>query len=118
MASALTTAGKNEILDSGANWPPAYLGLHNVDGPTDGTTELSGGSPAYARKSVTWASASGGSKAVSGTVAFDVPAAATVKSVAFWTASSGGTLLGYFDVTDETFTGQGTYTLTSGSVGL
>jgi hypothetical protein len=118
MASALTTSGKDEVLDSGANWPPAYLSVHNVDAPTDDTTEPSGGSPAYARKAATWDSASGGSKALSGTYAFDVPAGFTVKSVGFWTASSGGTLLGYFDVTDEAFAGQGTYTLTSGSASL
>lgn len=49
MASALTTSGKNEVLDSGSNWPPAFLSVHSVDAPTDNTTEPSGGSPAYAR---------------------------------------------------------------------
>lgn len=118
MASALTTSGKNEVLDSGANWPPAYLSVHNVDAPTDNTSEPSGGSPAYARKAATWAAASSSSKALSGTYAFDIPAAFTVKSVGFWTALTNGTLLGYFDVTDEAFAAQGTYTLSSGSVSL
>lgn len=119
MASALTTAGKNELLDSGANWPPAYASVHNVDAPTDNTTEPSGGSPAYARKALTWAAASGGSKALAATLpVFDIPAAFTVKSVGLWSAVSGGTLYGYFDVTDEAFAGQGTYTVSSGSVAL
>lgn len=118
MASALTTSGKNELLDSGSNWPPAYLSLHSTDAPSDNTTEPSGGSPAYARKAASWSASSGGSKALSGAVTFDVPAGFTVKSVGFWTAVTAGTLLGYFDVTDEVFGGQGTYQLTSGSVSL
>lgn len=118
MASALTTAGKNEVLDSGANWPAAYLSVHSVDAPTDNTTEPSGGSPAYARKAATWAASSAGSKALSGTYAVDVTAGFTVKSVGLWTAITAGTLLGYFDVTDEAFAAQGVYTLTAGSVAL
>lgn len=119
MASALTTSGKNEVLDSGANWPPAYLSVHNVDAPTDNTTEPSGGSPAYARKAATFGAASGGSKALTNVpIAFDVPAGFTVKSVGFWTALTNGTLLGYFDVTDEAFAAQGVYNLTAGSASL
>lgn len=118
MASALTTSGKNELLDSGSNWPPAFLSVHNTDAPTDNTTEPSGGSPAYARKAASWSAAGSGSKALSGSVIFDIPAGFSVKSVGLWTALTNGTLLGYWDVTDETFAGQGTYSLTSGSVGL
>lgn len=118
MASALTTTGKNKLLDSDAVWPPAYLAVHTVDAPTDGTTEATGGSPAYARKAATWDAATAGGKALTGTYTFDIPAGTTVKSIAFWTASTAGTLLGYFDVTDESFAGQGTYVLNSGSVNL
>ena len=118
MASALTTSGKNTLLDSGADWPPAYLAVHNVDAPTDNTSEPSGGSPAYARKAASWSAATSGSKALSASVVFDVPSGFTVKSVGFWTASTNGTLLGYFDVADQAFAGQGTYTLTDGTVGF
>lgn len=118
MAGALTTSGKNAVLDASASWPPAFLSVHNVDAPTDNTTEPSGGSPAYARKAPTWSAASAGSKALSNSPVFDIPAGFTVKSVGLWTASSGGTLLGYWDVTDEAFAGQGTYTVSSGSIAL
>lgn len=37
-------------------------------------TEATGGSPAYARQAVTWAAASSGTKANSGSLTFDVPA--------------------------------------------
>ncbi len=115
MASALTSAGKDLLLDSSASWPPGYLSVHNVDGPTDNTTEPSGGSPAYARKAASWSASSGGTKTLSATVTFDIPAAFTVKSVGFWTAVSGGTLIGYWDVTDESFASQGTYTVAATS---
>ncbi len=118
MASALTTAGKNKMLDDeAAVW--AYAAAHNVDAPTDNTTEPSGGSPAYARKALTWASASSGSKALAATLpTFDIPAGFTVKSIGIWSAATNGTLYGYFDVTDEAFAGQGTYAVSSGSVAL
>lgn len=119
MAGALTTAGKDILLDSSASWPPAYASVHNVDAPTDNTTEPSGGSPAYARKALTWAASSSGSKALAATLpVFDVPAGFTVKAVGLWSALTNGTLYGYFDVTDEAFGGQGTYSVTSASVGL
>src|SRR5688572_19927675 len=115
MASELTTEGKNAVLDSDADWPPAFASVHNVDAPTDDTTEPSGGSPAYARQPLTFAAAADGEKALAATLpTFDIPAGFTVKSVGLWTAESGGTLLGYFDVTDEAFAGQGTYTVTTG----
>lgn len=118
MASALTTAGKNANLDSAATWPPGFLAVHNVSGPTDGTTEITGGSPAAARQAATWAAAVAGVKALSGTYSFDTPAGETVRSIGFWTLITGGTLLGYFDVADEAFTGQGVYQLTAGTVSL
>lgn len=119
MASALTTAGKDIMLNSDAAWPPAYGAVHNVDAPTDNTTEPSGGSPAYARKALTWGTSSGNSKPLAATLpVFDIPAGFTVKSVGLWSAVSGGTLYGYFDVTDEAFAAQGTYTLTAGTVTL
>lgn len=118
MASALTTAGKDEVLNSGANWPPAFLSVHNVSAPTDATSEPSGGSPAYARKAATFGASSGGSKALTGTYDFDIPAGFTVAAIGFWTLATGGVLQGYFDVTDEAFAGQGVYRLNSGSISL
>lgn len=95
-----------------------HLSLHDDDPSTSGANEVSGGSPAYARKSVTWAAASSASVAMSGTVAFDVPSSTTVKYVGYWSASSGGTFRGAKAVTNETFAGQGTYTVTAATITL
>lgn len=73
-------------------------------------TELTGGSPAYARKAPSFGATSNGDAAA--TLVFDVPAGATVNEVAFYTASSGGTAAHFETVTAESYGGQGTYTLT------
>ena len=117
-----TTAGKNLMLDAlrGTNPPVglAYASLHTASPGESGTSEVTGGSPAYARKAITMAAASGGQIAASTQPVFDVPGGTTVTHVGFWSAVSGGTFLGYADVTDESFAGQGTYTLTSSTLDL
>ena len=107
-----STAGKNKMLDELAA-VAVQVSLHDGDPGDNGANEISGGSPAYARKSVTWNSASGGAITASNQPEFDVPAGTTVRYVGFWSAATGGTFYGYADVTDETFTNQGTYKLTS-----
>lgn len=74
-------------------------------------TEISGGSPAYARKAWTWATAAAGAVNTSADPVFDVPAA-TVDFVGFYSAISAGNLLALDDVTSEVFAAQGTYTVT------
>lgn len=112
-----SAAAKNAMLDAfGAQ--ASYLSLHTGNPGSTGASEVSGGSPAYARKSVTWSAASGGSKALSNAPLFDVPASTTITHVGVWSAVSGGTFLGYIDTTDETFAAQGTYQVTSGTVDL
>lgn len=103
-----TTAGKNEMLDASTI---ALAALFNGD-PSGAGTELSGGSPAYARQSITMTAASGGQIQITTDAVFNVPAGATVNYVAFYD-SGGTTLLAYDDVTAESFGAQGTYTLDS-----
>lgn len=90
------TAGLNKMLD-GLEVATSLIGfasLHTAYSAT-GTNELTGGSPAYARKAVTWAAASGGSKAMNGTFpTFDIPPSTTVAFVGLWTASTAGTFAG------------------------
>lgn len=117
MANLLTNNAKNVMLDA-LGTAATYGSLHNGDPSTTGANEISGGSPAYARKALSWAAASGGSKALQATFpVFDVPAT-TVAYVGMFSAVSGGTYYGHWDVTDEVFAGQGTYTITSGSVSI
>lgn len=88
------------------------LALHTGDpGAADtASNELTGGSPAYARKAAAWNAASGGAATLNGDVVFDVPASTTVSWISGW--NTAGTSR-YFkkDVTDEVFGAQGTYTV-------
>jgi len=114
--AGLSTAGKNLMLDSGISGF-AYASLHSADPGASGTSELTGGSPVYARKAITWASAGSGSKKSTTTPqAFDVPAGSTVAYVGYWSAVSGGTFYGSRAVTTETYSGQGTYTIAAGDI--
>lgn len=111
-----STAAKNLMLDE-LRSQIATASLHSADPGTTGTNELSGGSPAYARKAVAFNAASGGVIGQTATdPVFDVPASSTVAYVGYWSATP--TFLGSDAVTSETFAAQGTYTLTDSQLDL
>lgn len=85
-----TQAGRNQLLDATTI---THVSLHTAYPGESGTSEVSGGSPAYARQSVTWAASSSGNKVSNNAQAFDVPAAVSVNWLGFWTALTSGTFL-------------------------
>jgi hypothetical protein len=92
VSAILTDVCKNAMLDSavaGAPGTALFLGLHTTLGASG--TEVTGGSPAYARKAITWNAAATGSKDIAAAVTFDVPAGTTVRAVQLWSASTAGT---------------------------
>lgn len=104
MGSFSTTA-KNTALDA---ITVTYASLHTADPGASGTAnEVTGGSPAYARQSCSFAAAAAGSRALSADVTFDVPAT-TVAYVGYWSALA-GTFMGSDAVTAEVFAAQGQY---------
>ena len=117
MASSLSNNGKNAALN-GLAAVAALASAHTADPGVNGTAnELAGGTPAYARKAITWGTASGGTVALVATFpVFDVPPATTVAFIGLWTAAAA--YLGCFDTTDEAFVNQGTLTVSAGSVSL
>ena len=108
---------KNYMLDQLGN-VALWASLHTANPGSTGAGEVTGGTPAYARKGLTWNSAAAGSKTLSDTPTFDVPAATTVVAVGIWSAATAGTYYGYVSVTNETFAAQGTYQITSGTFDL
>ena len=115
MASSLSLLERRRLLDSlGAQY--GFAAAYTADpGATGVANEVTGGSPAYARKAITWAAATAATPSVLALVAtfpvFDIPAGTTVAFIGLWTLASGGTYGGTWDVTDEVFAGQGTYSL-------
>lgn len=85
-----------------------WISLHTADPGTTGTSEVSGGSPAYARKEATWNAASSGRRTLASDLTFDVPAA-TIAFVGVWDAETNGNFRGKHDVTNEVFAAQGSY---------
>lgn len=114
---ALENAAKHVMLDQLAT-VAVWASLHTAAPNSSGSNEVTGGSPAYARKAITWNAASGGALDNNANPVFDVPSGTTVSHVGLWSASSAGTFYGSADVTDETFAGQGTYTLSDMDITL
>lgn len=107
---ALTTNGQNAAA-TGVGDAYTWLALFNGD-PEGAGTEISGGSPAYARKQVTWNASASGQRTASGSpvASFDVPSGAAVSHWALMSAVTGGTMgvAGAFGAT-ENFGSQGTF---------
>lgn len=81
----------------------------STPGATAGT-EPSGGTPAYARKALTWSSPSNG--IVTATATFDIPTGVTIVGAGVHTALTGGAYLDGGAVTSQAFSSQGTYEVT------
>lgn len=110
--AGLVNAAKNSMLDNFGT-VAIFVSLHTADPGTTGTSELTGGSPAYARKSVTWNAAATASKSASNQPVFDVPAS-TITHLGYWSASTAGTFYGSRPLdTNQVFATQGTYTVTA-----
>lgn len=83
----LTTYAKNLML-GGGTLAPDFLSAHDGFPGSTGANEISGGTPAYARKAVTFAAPSGGTRTTAGPVAFDIPAGRTVRWTNAWQAGN------------------------------
>ena len=104
-------AAKNTMLDA---LTVDRLSLHSGDPGSAGTAnEISGGSPAYARKACTYDAARGALRRLNASVTFDVPASASVQYVGKWDYN-GGTMVfhGSDQVTTESYGAQGSYIVT------
>lgn len=104
-----TTTQKNTLATAYGN-AATYGAVYTTTPGGSAGTEPSGGSPAYARKALTWGSASGG--VISVTATFDIPASTTLVGAGVHTAVTAGTYLDGCTVTSQAFSSQGTYALT------
>lgn len=113
--AGLVNAAKNSMLDNLGSLA-TFASLHTADPGASGTSEVTGGSPAYARKALTWAAASTSSKSSNVALTFDVPAL-TITHLGYWSASTAGTFYGSRPLdANQVFSTQGTYTVASGGI--
>jgi len=114
--AGLVDAGKHLMLD-GFGGTAVWASLHTADPGTDGSNEVTGGSPAYTRESISWASAASGSVSSDTNIVFDVPGSTTITHLGYWSASATGTFYGSRALdTSQTYATQGTYTISSGNL--
>lgn len=114
---AITILAQRNALASAYGTAAPYGALFSSTGPgTTGaaTNEITGGSPAYARKALSWGAASA-SAITSAATSFDVASGTTVTYFGV-TVSATATTADVRDastVTSQAFSSQGTYTITA-----
>jgi hypothetical protein len=87
---SFTTTARNAML---GGWTGTHLSAHTAYSAT-GTNEVTGGTPAYARKSVTYAAAASEARAASTSPVFDIPTGTTVRFIGMWDSLTAGNFLG------------------------
>lgn len=107
---SFTSAVRDSMLDQ-LNGLATHASLHTADPGTSGVSEVSGGS--YARQAISWQASSGGSKTLTASVTFQIPASVTITHAGTWSALSAGTWRGGGALAaSETYSAAGgTYTL-------
>lgn len=107
---AIQTVTMRNLLVDAYKAAALYGALYTTVPAGSAGTEVTGGAPAYARKSLAWSATA--ASASTATPVFDVPSGTTVAGAGVHSAVTAGT---YYDggaVTSQAFASQGTYTLT------
>lgn len=107
---AIQTVTQRNNLATAYGAAATHAALYTTAPSSTAGTEVTGGSPAYARKALSWSAPS--ASAITATVTFDVPSGTTVAGAGVHTAATAGTYLDGSSVTSQSFASQGTYTLT------
>lgn len=107
----IKTAAMKEYLAVHYGSKALYAALYTTAPGATAGTEPSGGSPAYARKALTWAPGTVDG-VVTATVVFDVPSGATIVGAGIHDAATAGNYLDGAGVVSQSFSSQGTYTAT------
>lgn len=108
---AIQTATMRGLLVDAYKAAAGFVALYSTVPGASAGTELSGGSPAYARKAANWGATSA-SAATATPAAHDVPSGATVAGVGLHSAATAGTYYDGAGLTSQPFSSQGQYTVT------
>lgn len=105
---AIQTAAMRDIVANAYHGAALFGALYSTPPGATAGTELTGGAPAYARKSLGWATGNGGSA----TATFDVATGSSVQGAGVHSAVTAGTYYDGATVTTQGFASQGTYAAT------
>lgn len=104
----IATATMKEALAATYASNALFVSLHTADPGATGANEVVGGTPAYARKALTWTNGAADGTTTAATVTFDVPAT-TVTYVGIWSDAVGGTFLDKAQIPSTTYSTQSTH---------
>jgi hypothetical protein len=90
----------------------AFMAVYSTVPGASAGTELTGGTPPYARRASNWGTTAN-SAATAAPTAFDIPSNGTAAGIGFHTLATGGVYLDGAAVTSQTFVSQGTLTVTA-----
>lgn len=107
---AIQTVAMKNILSDAYKAAATHGAVYTTAPGATAGTEPSGGSPAYARKALTWSASSGG--VTSATATFDIPSGATIVGIGLHSALTAGTYYDGATITSQAFASQGTLTVT------
>lgn len=108
---AIQTTTQKNTLATAYGSAATHAAVYTTAAGASPGTEPTGGSPAYARKALSWSAPSNG--VVTATATFDIPSGTTIVAAGVHSAVSGaGNYLDGGAVTNQNFATQGQYTLT------
>lgn len=95
---SMSIASKNVMLDA-VGAVAVFASVHDAPPGDSGASEISGGTPAYARKPISWdAAASGKKNKDASDPIFDIPAGTDVQFIGLWSAVTAGTFYGWMPI--------------------
>lgn len=107
----IQTAAQKEFLAIAYGTNATHGAVYTTAPGATAGTEPTGGSPAYARKPLTWAPGTVDG-VITATATFDIPAGATIIGAGVHSALTGGTYLDGGSITSQPFASQGTFQFT------
>lgn len=107
---AIQTSAMKNVLSDAYKGAALYAALYTTAPGATAGTEVTGGSPAYARKATAWGASSNG--VTTSVQTFDVPSGTTIVGAGVHSAVTAGTYYDGAAVTSQNFSSQGTYQLT------
>jgi len=111
---AIQTAAMRKALATAYGSSAPYGAVYTTAPGAAAGTEPSGGSPAYARKALTWSApvTTGSTEVITSTATFDIPAGTTALGAGLHSAATGGTYMDGGSLTSQAFASQGTFAIT------
>lgn len=107
-----SVAGRTAMATAYAANLGKYGALSTTAPGSSAGTEVTGGSPAYARLAPSWGTASASVITVTAASTFNVPASTTVVGYEHFDALTSGNYMDGVTITSQTFSSQGTYAIT------